>query len=293
MKRRDFLKISGASSIGMMASPYLMSCGSSATTSEYGLGLYTIRNELKQDYRGSLEKVAQIGFRNLEFFDYDNGKYIGTSSAELKKMLSDLNLKIRSCHYYLGEHKTEIKGTLINDWEMAVNDAAELGQEYMVIGWLFEEERQSLDDYKRHIDVLNKQAELVNSYGMQFGYHNHDFEFIDFDGQTPYDLLLERCDPDLVKFEMDMYWMYKADQDPVKYFEKHPGQFPLWHMKDMTNDSEQFFAAVGEGVIDWSRLLSHAELAGLVYPFVEQDDSRNKKQFEYITNSLNHLKKIS
>lgn len=293
MKRRDFLQRTSVSAAALALLPGATSClASNGISKAYGLQVYTLRDAIQKDFKGTLKRVADIGYNYIELFDYQNGQYFGNSIQETKKIITDLGLKVRSSHILLGKAMADRKGTMMNDWERTVADAAELGQEYIVCAYLFDNERESIDDYKRYVDLFNEKGEIAKKHGLQFAYHNHDFEFIKMDGQVPYDLLLNNCDKDLVKFEMDLYWMHRAKQDPVAYFEKHSGRFPLWHVKDMTGDEEQFFAPVGKGVIDWKRIFNHADKAGMKYFFVEQDQSRNNKPFDNIATSLKYLKSM-
>ena len=116
---------------------------------------------------------------------------------------------------------------------------------YLICSYLFPQERKSLDDYKRYVEVFNRAGEVCRKAGIQFGYHNHDFEFVPMEGKVPFDLLLEKTDPKMVKIELDLYWIAKAKQDPLKYFAAHPGRFPLFHVKDMDNTPKRFFTEVG------------------------------------------------
>jgi len=293
MKRRDFLQRTSVSAAALAMLPGATSClASNGVSKEYGLQVYTLRDAIQKDFKGTLKRVADIGYNYIELFDYQNGQYFGNSIQKTKKIITDLGLKVRSSHILLGKAMADRKGTMMNDWERTVADAAELGQEYIVCAYLFDTERESIDDYKRYVDLFNEKGEIAKKHGLQFAYHNHDFEFISMDGQVPYDLLLNNCDKDLVKFEMDLYWMHRANQDPVAYFEKYNGRFPLWHVKDMTGDEEQFFAPVGKGVIDWQRIFDNADKAGMKYFFVEQDQSRNNKPFENIETSLKYLQSM-
>jgi sugar phosphate isomerase/epimerase len=258
-----------------------------------GLQLYTLRQALDKDFKGTIEKVAAIGYENLEFFNYSDGKYFGNSIAEVKSILDEFGLNAKSSHVLTGWSNPKNVGTMTNDWERAVSDAAELGQSYIACAYLFDSERESIDDYKRLSDLLNSCGETAKEYGIQMAYHNHDFEFQTLDGRIPYDLLLSECDVNLVKFELDLYWTARAGVDPVEYFKNHEGRFPLWHVKDMGAGEEQFFTAVGQGVINWQRIFKHASSAGLKQFFVEQDDTKSGEPFEEITKSYKYLKGIN
>jgi sugar phosphate isomerase/epimerase len=184
-----------------------------------------------------------------------------------------------------------MKGTLTNDWKRAVDDAATLGQKYMVCAYLFPDERK-MDDYKRHIDLFNKSAETCKAAGIQFAYHNHDFEFKEMDGKLPYDMILSGTDPKLVKMELDLYWASYAGQDPVALFKKHPGRFPLWHVKDMAKTEKREFSEVGEGSINFQRIFDAKKTAGLTHYFVEQDICK-RPPLESIAISYRNLAKVS
>jgi len=151
-----------------------------------------------------------------------------------------------------------------------IGAAATLGHEYLVVPWLSEEQRDSLDKYRYLADMLNTFGEQCAAAGLQLAYHNHDFEFVPMDGVVPYDLLLERCDVNLVKFELDLFWATKAKADPVAYFDAWPGRFPLCHVKDMTAGGDM--VAVGDGVIDFAALFRAGETGGLKHYFVEHDN---------------------
>jgi len=290
MKRREFIKIAGVSSLGIATIPSFAGVLSPFKTSKYGLQVYTIRAALKEDFVGSLKKVAAIGYNDIELFNYQEGTYFNHSITETKKILDDLALTVKSSHISLGRSTPDVIGTQMNGWEKAVEDAAKLGQKYIVCPYLQESERKTLDDYKMYADLFNKNAEIAKQYGIQYAYHNHAFEFDKIDGEEPYEILLNRCDKDLVKFEMDMYWMEYVGKDPISYFNRFPGRFPLWHIKDLSKEDDKFFTTVGDGVIDWKKLFSYSKKAGLDNFYVEQDDSKNKLPFVNIERSLTYLK---
>ena len=177
---------------------------------------------------------------------------------------------------------------MLNDWDKAVDDAAEVGIKYMVCAYLSEEERGDLDQYKKVADQLNIAGERCKKSGIQLCYHNHDFEFKKQGDQYPYDVLLS-SDKNLVKMELDLYWVTKAGQDPIALFKKHPGRFPLWHVKDMDNTPEQAFAEVGSGTIDFKEIFKHKKEAGMKCFFVEQDKCPGDP-FDSITKSIKYIK---
>ena len=258
-----------------------------------GLQLYTVRDAMGKDPIGTLQKVAQIGYNSVENATYTGTeKFYGMDVAAYKKVLSDNGLTATSGHYRLGEetdHGAPVIGTILHEWQRAVDDAAALGLKYMVCAYLSDQERGTLDHYKELADIFNKAAEPVRKAGMQFCYHNHNFEFEAQGGVFPYDILLDKTDKDLVKMEVDLYWIKKAGQDPLALFQKHPGRFPLWHVKDMSKEADQSFAAVGTGIIDFKTIFQHKAEAGMKYFFVEQDKCPGSP-FDSITTSIQFIK---
>ena len=258
-----------------------------------GLQLYTVRDAMEKDPIGTLSKVAQIGYTSVEGATYTGTeKFYNMSPQEFKKVLKQNGLVMLSSHYRLGEakEKGEIsKGTMLHDWDKAVDDAAELGLKYMICAWLAEEERGTLEHYKYVADQLNIAGERCKKSGIQLCYHNHNFEFEKQGNTYPYDILLG-SDKNLVKMEIDLYWIKKAGQDAIKLFHEHPGRFPLWHIKDMDNTPEQNFTEVGSGVINFKEIFKYKNLAGMKYFFVEEDKCPGSP-FDSITKSINYLKK--
>jgi sugar phosphate isomerase/epimerase len=146
-----------------------------------------------------------------------------------------------------------------------------LGQSYIVCAWIDAELRRKPDVWKRAAERFNRAGETSKKLGIQFAYHNHDFEFTPINGRLPYDILLAETDPELVKMEMDLYWITKGGQDPVQYFDRHLGRFPLVHVKDMDKNGE--FADVGSGTIDFARIFARSETAGIRHYLVEHDNA--------------------
>lgn len=288
--RRDFLKTSSLASAALFIKPSFFKYDHSYI----GLQLYTVRDAMAKDVAGTLAKVAKIGYNSVElatytgtqkFYDMDAKSF----AAELKKN----GLIAPSSHYRVGIDKTngaDTQGTMLHNWQKAVDDAAEVGIKYMVCAWLSPEERGGIDNYKRLAAYCNTAAETCKKAGIQFCYHNHDFEFQAQNGQLPYKILLDETDKSNVKFEVDLYWVTKANHDPVELFIQNPGRFPLWHVKDMDNTAAHNFTEVGNGVIDFKKIFMHADHAGLKYFFVEQDQCPGDP-FDSITKSITYIKK--
>ncbi len=274
----------------MLAAPMLSKLDLTAkASSKIGLQLYTLRTDLAKDLEGTLKKVAAIGYKEVELFGYNDGKFFGKTPKEFKAILDGLGLNPVSGHYGAGVQMKDQKGTLSNDWQRAVDDAAAIGQKYVNCAYLTDGERKSIEDYKKYVDLFNKSGEVAKKAGLQFGYHNHDFEFKKMDGQLPYDLIAS-TDPDLVKLELDLYWIVKAGLDPVDLFKKYPGRFPLWHVKDM-DKTDQSFAEVGTGSIDFKKIFDARKIAGLQHFFVEQDVAK-RPALEAIDISFKNVTKM-
>lgn len=248
-----------------------------------GLQLYTLRNLMSKEPKDTLKKVAEIGYKEVETFGYADGKFFGMAPKEFKSYLNSLGLTSPSGHY--------MPDQLRKGWEKIVDDAAAAGQQYMICAFIMPNER-SLDNYKQFVDLFNQAGEICKKAGIQFGYHNHDFEFQNVSGQIPYDLILKGTDPKLVKMELDLYWASFANQDPVALFKKHPGRFPLVHMKDMAKTEKREFAEVGTGSIDFQRILDAGKTAGLKHIFVEQDVTK-QPPLDAIALSYKNVQKLN
>ena len=288
--RRTFIKSASLLAAGAYILPSLSAC----TDKRYiGLQLYTVRDAMQSDPAGTLAKVARLGFNSVEGATYTGSqKFYGMDPAAFAAVLKQNGLIIPSAHYRLGEDQENgaaVQGTMLHGWDKAVDDAAAVGIKYMVCAWLSPAERGGLDHYKLLADRLNKAGETCKKAGLQMCYHNHDFEFETNEGQLPYDILLNNTDKNLVKMELDLYWVSKAGKDAVELFDKNPGRFPLWHIKDMDNTSQKAFTEVGNGTIDFKRIMAQANKAGLKYFFVEQDRTPGDP-FDSITKSINYIK---
>ncbi|ACV59165.1 sugar phosphate isomerase/epimerase family protein [Alicyclobacillus acidocaldarius] len=235
---------------------------------EIALQMYTLRKPLEEDFDGTLRRVAEIGFRLIELHHY--GPY---TAGDLRRRLDELGLRAISAHVPLVRLESEIDGVL--------EEAQALGLEYVVCPWLPAERRE---DYAALADVLARASERVCAAGLGFSYHNHDFEFASYEGQTALDWLLERvADAGL---ELDVYWAHHAGFDPVEIIRRYRGRLDLLHAKDATPDGH--FAAVGTGVLPWDAIFQASAEAGVRYVIVEQDVCPGDP-FEAIATSLRFL----
>ncbi|GAB3927606.1 TIM barrel protein [Larkinella terrae] len=287
MNRRNFL----GTSLGLGALSVLGVNACAAKVKPVGLQLYTLREQIqKEGIEPILAQVAKLGYKEVENFGYNGGKFFGKTPAEYLKILKDNGLKAPSGHT-LTARSAQVKGMdgLTSNWQRVVDDAAAIGQEYVIIAFLFPDERKP-DDYKQLVDLLGKGQEVVKKAGMTLGYHNHDFEFNErVDDQMPYELILKNT---TVQMEMDLYWISKTGQNPTDYFAKYPGRFPLWHVKDMAKTPEKEFAEVGTGSIDFAAIFAKASEAGMKHYFVEQDVCK-RPPLESIKISIDNIQKAS
>lgn len=290
--RRDFLKISAAGSIGMMLLG-TAGCKTVIDRKSFGVGLqlYTIRDAMAADALGSLKKLSDMGFKNLELAGYADGKFYGFAPAEFKKIVTDLGMDVISSHAAV-----EAQGITTETAKIMADAHAELGAKYCIQPWVNDEDR-TIETYKRMIGDWNKVGEIMKGVGIQFGYHNHNFEFANIDGIVPYyDLFMPEMDANLITMELDLFWATKAGQDPVEMFNKYPGRFQLLHLKDMSLNNAPYFdvikddiCSVGAGLIDFKTILAAKETAGAKYHFVEDDNQGNGLPFEALEVSISNL----
>ncbi|MFV0593971.1 MAG: TIM barrel protein [Draconibacterium sp.] len=292
--RREFLKISAAGAVGAVVLGAAACTPAAPDKKSFGVGLqlYTIRDAMAADVAGSLKKVSDLGYKYVEMASYADGKFYGLAPKEFQKIVEDLGMKINSSHT-----SVEAEGITTASAQKMADAHAEIGVEYCVQPWI-EEKGRNVETYKRMIAEWNKVGEIMKNVGIQFGYHNHNFEFLPTDGIVPYyDIFLPEMDADLITMELDCYWATKAGQDPVEMFNKYPGRFQLLHFKDMSAAVKEPFytvdkddiTSVGAGLIDYKRIYDAREKAGMKYFFVEDDNQGNGKPFEGIDISITNL----
>jgi sugar phosphate isomerase/epimerase len=264
MKRRDFIKTSAFAAAGALSVPAFLAAGRIQKSKTIGLQLYTLRDTIGKNPKPVLEKVGSFGYKELEAYSYRDGQIFGMAYSEFGKYVKSLGMKVVSGHYGLDQ----IEG---DTWKKAVDDAKGIGMEFMVVPYIQEPDRKTIDQYKAIIEKLNKAGEVAKNGGIRMGYHNHAFEFDTVDGQIPFDLMMKDLDPKYIGMEMDIFWVVNAGHDPVKYFEKYPGRFEQWHVKDMDKGDKNKNANVGSGSIDFKALFAKAKLSGLKHFYVEQE----------------------
>jgi len=300
--RRDFLRISASGALGAFTlsqygckntAPAPVTAPVDLKSFGIGLQLYTIRDAMGTDVQGSLKKVSDMGYKNLELASYTDGKFYGFSPEEFRKMVSDLGMEIISSHT-----QVEARGITLDNATKMAEDHAKLSVKYCVQPWVVEEARKTLDSYKKMVAEWNKVGKIMKEHGIQFGYHNHNFEFDTVEGKVPYyDVFMVEMDKDLITMEIDFFWVNKAGQNPIEIMNKYPGRFQLFHLKDMftqeapyfTTDGVTDFAPVGAGVINFREILAAKDVAGMKYMFVEQDSTKDGKPFDALQTSITNL----
>lgn len=270
MDRRSFLGTLTASTI--LASHMTWAASGDRKLDKIGLQLYTVRDLMKKDFAGTLAKVAAIGYREVEF-----AGFFDHSPQEVRTILERNGLAGVSGH-------VEFK-TIASDLPKTLEAAHAIGQSYLVCPFI-DESMRTPDGWKRVMDTFNRAGEECKKAGLQFAYHNHDWEFKPENGQLPYEIILNKTDPNLVKMEMDLFWTVKGKQDPLTYFNRFPGRFCLVHVKDMKQNGEM--SAVGEGSIDFKKIFAQSEKAGIQHYFVEHDQPQDpfasiKASYEYLS----------
>jgi sugar phosphate isomerase/epimerase len=282
--RRTFLKQASLAAAGVLLMPNF-AC-SATEIKRIGIQLYTLREQLPKDVKGVIKKVAETGYKEVETYGYSlQSKFWGLDPKAFKSLLDENGLKAPSGHYEMEKFFTDGSMEQLKSY---IEAAKIVGGEYIIVPHLGESLRQNIDSYKKIAAGLNKAAELCKASGLKLAYHNHDFEFHQYGDTNGYQVLLKETDPKLVQFELDLYWAFRSGQSPVKLFTENPGRFPLWHIKDMDKANPKINTEVGTGSIDFKKVFESAKLAGLEYPFLEQENF-SIDPFESIKRSYNYI----
>lgn len=285
--RKDFLKTATAGIAFTAIEGKLFGSNNaiddSGKTVEIGLQLYTVRDVLPKDPKGVLKQVAAMGYKQIESFEDKMGMFWGMKNTEFKKYMDELGMKIISSHCDIDK-----------DFERKVDEAAEIEMKYLIDPWIGPQ--KSIDVFKKATDTFNEKGLLCKKAGLRFGYHNHAYPFVPVDGQKPLDVMIQNTDPSLVDFEMDIYWVVTAREDPIKWFEKYPNRFRLCHIKDRKKNiplsNQDASCVAGQGDIDFQKILKVGKKNGLKYYFVEQERYDGITSLEAAKENREYLKKM-
>jgi sugar phosphate isomerase/epimerase len=304
--RRRFLQQTGAFALGglLLSNKAGASIFDRMAAHSVGLQLFTLFNVFDKDVPGSLKKIHEIGYQDIESAFSMKGGFYGMKPKEFATLVKDSGMSWRSHHVLGAPFKMPPGGikmpgadttrrfnpppmrNLKENFQELIDEAAAGGVNYLVCANI---SHGTTAEIKEAIVILNKAGEACKKAGLGFAYHNHTSEFDKVDGAVPYDLFLSETGKDTVQMELDLGWATKAGIDPVELFKKHPGRFPLWHVKDITKDTKEP-TEIGNGIVDFKRIFDNAGTSGMKYFFVEQDGA--PKPFENIATSFNNISKV-
>lgn len=289
MDRRNFLKTGAVLSTSAMA---LSSFNLPDKKYKMGLQLFTVRGPMKDDPKGTLKKVSALGYEDTETYGFDPDKmsYYGFPAADFKKILEDNKLTTTSGHYDFAKYFNSSDDDLKRYVDQCIKGAHLTGAPYITWPWLDENSR-SIDKFKILAGKLNMMGEQIKKAGVTLAYHNHNFEFIDHNGQNGYEIVMNETDPSLVKLQIDLYWaMHSSKLTPHELFLKQPGRFVMWHIKDMDKKTRDY-TELGNGSIDYVPILPDSQLAGMKYYYLEQGGNFAKDPMTSIADSAAFWKK--
>lgn len=291
--RRMFIKQSATMAAGTtLLSTKLFGLGVKSTL--VGIQLYSVREEMKADPLGTLKQVAGMGYKHVEHANYIDRKFYGYSAKEFQKILKDLGLKMPSGHTVMtSKHYDVDKKDFTDAWKYTVDDAATLGQQFVISPWLEEGLRKNADDLKRYMEVFNKSGELCRKSGMKFGYHNHDFEFSQkFGDESVYDIILKNTDPNLVVQQLDIGNLYSGGATAMEVVKKYPGRFTSLHVKDeIVADGKHESTILGTGIVGVKDVIDLCKANGSLHFIVEQEAYQGKAPIGCIKEDLAQLSK--
>ncbi len=293
--RRSFIKNSAV----LLAGTSLLSKAAfaAAKPSEIvGLQLYSVRDDMQKDPVGTLTQLAKMGYKHVEHANYIDRKFYGFTASEFKKVLDGLDLKMVAGHTVLGKnHWDETKKEFTDAWKYTVEDAAFMGQKYVISPWMDESMRKTYDDLLRYMEVFNLSGELCQKSGMKFGYHNHHFEFSEqLNGMKIFDIMMKNLDVNKVVMQLDIGNMYIAGAKALDVIGQYPGKFEMIHVKDevAVNTAEKYESAIlGKGIIPVKDVLTICRKTGgtKVY-IIEQESYQGKAPLDCMKENIDIMK---
>lgn len=294
--RRTFIRTGTMAVLGSAVLP-ATAFGQSKEKGIVGLQLYSVRDDMSKDPLGSLKQVAAMGYKYVEHADYRNRKFYGYDPAEFKRIIDDLGLNMISGHTVMGrQHWDEAKQDFADSWKYTVEDAAVLGQKYVVSPSMDNSMRNKYDDFMRYMDVFNKCGDLCKAHGMKFGYHNHDFEFREeLNGKKLFDIMMTSLEPEQVVIQLDIGNMYNGGAVALDIVNQYPGRFENLHVKDeirAEGGREQYESCIiGEGIVDAKKVLELAtRIGGTKVYIIEQESYQGKTPMECVKRDLEIMK---
>ena len=302
LSRRKFLVNSSLSLAGTLFLPNQIFANKKAMNTILGIQLYSVRDDMKQDPPGTLKALAAMGYKNVEHANYIDRKFYGYTALEFKKVLNDLGLKMPSGHTVMSDkHWDKVTNDFTDEWKQTVEDAATVGEQYVISPWLDESLRKNYNDLLRFLDVFNKSGELCKKSGLKFGYHNHDFEFkYSLKGKKIYDIILEHTDPALVLQQIDIGNMYGAGGRALEILKKYPGRFESMHVKDEIKarnkgemNDEYESTILGKGILPVKEIVDNFRKSGGTTEFIiEQESYQGKTPLECSKEDLKVMKSL-
>jgi sugar phosphate isomerase/epimerase len=256
MQRKTFLQLTSLATIGLATG-----CARPASPSAtFGIQLYSLRDVIFDDPTATLKQVASFGYKQIESYEGNLGMFWGMKNTEFKSLMDGEGMTLVASHFNMNENL-----------ERKVDEAAAIGVSHLICPWIGPQ--PTLDAYKGFAESFNKAGEICKSAGIRFAYHNHDYTFKPMDGVYPQDVLVDETDPNLVQFEMDMYWVAVANEDPIAWMKKHSGRYTFCHVKDqgVSADGGNESVTIGTGKMDYATILAESKQYGMTHFIVEQE----------------------
>jgi sugar phosphate isomerase/epimerase len=280
--RREFIRTSFGIGAAVVVGANILDTENS-NKNRFGLQLYTVRDVLPKDPKSIIRQIASFGYSEIESYEGAEGMFWGMEARAFSVFLSDLGLSINSSHCDISK-----------DFKSKVETAASIGMKHLICAW--KGPQAKLDDFKLIADEFNKCGEICKKSGIRFAYHNHDYSFRQLEGQIPQDVLMQHTDASLVDFEMDIYWVVAAGEDPIAWFEKYPGRFRYCHIKDRTSnpgpDNSKNSTDLGNGTINFKKILKTGSVNGLRHFIVEQEHYPISTSMEAVAHNARYMKKL-
>ncbi len=289
--RRDFIKQAGLLAMATSVLPnFACSAMKPLANKNIGLQLYSLRDVIGKDITGIIEKVAAMGYKEVETYGYSRKDgFWGLDAKAFASLLNKNGIKSPSGHFGMDEYMV---GKGDDDLKSYIEAANILGSEYVTVPWLGANIRKTADDFKKIAKKLNDAASLCKSSGLKLAYHNHDFELAKVGNTTGLEIMLNETDKNLVDFEMDLYWVVRSGADPLALFKAHPKRFTMWHIKDMDKQNKALNTEVGQGAVDFKAIFAEAKLSGVKHYFVEHETNYKPNQLGSVKTSFDYVNNI-